>query len=345
MADVTLLGGDGLLGRVIDASSRPLDGRGALHNVYPVGPVLQPIVPTAVPIMWETGIKVIDVYTPLARGSTIALLASPGVGLVVLVHELIHRLAAQQGGCAVMTKLDHERSTLQELAGTLRESGVDQHTVLVAGGPQAAPTELRQILQAALGAAEDFVARGRDVLLVVDDGLAIPETVDLLTGRARVARQGSLTVLLCFWQHTELEPILTPEVAPLVRDAQTRLVLSRELALQAVWPAIDALQSRSTFLDSAYVPAEQIRVVEEARALLRDEAQRSAPVERERAQKLLLFQAQPFFVAEPFTARPAEVVPREASVRTFREILDGAYDAVASESLRFIGGTRRPTLS
>lgn len=345
MADGTLLGGDGLLGRVIDASSRPLDGQGPLHAVHPVDPAPQPVVPMAAPILWETGIKVIDVYSPMARGSTVAFFASPGVGLMVLVHELIHRLAAQQGGCAVMTTLDHKRSTLRELAGQLRESGVDPHTVVVAGGPDASPAELRRVLQVALAAAEEFVARGRDVLLVVDDGLALPETIDLLAGRARVTEQGSLTFLLCFWQHPGPEPALAPEVAPLIHDAQTRLVLSRELALQAVWPAIDALQSRSTFLDSTHVPAEQVRVAEEARALLRDGAQRPAPVERERAEKLLLFQAQPFFVAEPFTARPAEVVPRDVSVRAFRAILDGAYDTVASESLRFIGGVRRPTLS
>lgn len=344
MVDAPLLVGDGLLGRVIDAGGKPRDGRGALHDVHPGEPVRQPLA-SAAPMLWETGIKVIDVYAPLARGSTVALFASPGVGLVVLIHELIHRLATQQGGCAVMTKLDHERTTLKEMTGELRESGVDQHTVLVAGGPEASPAALRQVLVAALAAAEDFVARGRDVLLVVDDGLAIPETVDLLHGRARVAEQGSLTLLLCFWQHTGPEPTVAPEVAPLMRDAQTWLVLTRELALQAVWPAIDALQSRSTFLDSTYVPAEQVRVAEEARVMLRDGAHRSAPVERERAEKLLLFQAQPFFVAEPFTARPAEVVPREVSVRAFRAILDGAYDAVASESLRFIGGARRPTLS
>jgi len=339
-----LLVGDGLLGRMIDASGRPLDGRGALHNVHSAGQAQQPIASTAT-ALWETGIKVLDVYAPLARGSTVALLASPGIGLMVLVHELIYRLAAQQGGCAVMTKLDHQRSTLQELAGQLRESGVDQHTALVVGGSDASPAELREVLQTALVAAEEFVARGRDVLLVVDDGLAIPETVDLLTGRARVARQGSMTVLLCFWQHTGPEPMVAPEVSPLLRDAQTQLVLSRELARQAVWPAIDALQSRSTFLDPTQIPAEQLKVVEAARALLRSGAQSAVAVEQERAQKLLLFQAQPFFVAEPFTARPAEFVSREAGARAFREILEGAYDETPSEALRFIGGARRPSLS
>lgn len=343
MAEATLLVGDGLLGRVVDAGGRPRDRQGALHDVHPAGPG-QPLAPAA-PVLWETGIKVIDVYAPLARGSTVALLARPGVGLMVLIHELIYRLAAQRGGCAVMAMLEHERGTLQELVGQLRESGVDQHTALVTGGPDAAPAELRRVLQTALAAAEDFLARGRDVMLVVDDGLVTPETVDLLAGRTRAAGRGSLTLLLCFWQHTGPEPALAPAVAPLVRDAQTRLVFSRELALQSIWPAVDALQSRSTFLDPASVPAEQIATVEAARSLLRDGAQSAAAVDRERAQKLLLFQAQPFFVAEPFTARPAEAVAREAGVRTFREILDGAYDAIASESLRFIGGVRRPSLS
>jgi F-type H+-transporting ATPase subunit beta len=116
MAELQCLVGDGLLGRTIDASGRPLDGRGALRTLHPARSTPPPASAGA-PALWETGIKAIDVYAPLALGGTAALLAQPGVGLVVLVHELIHRLAAQRGGCAVMTKLDHERSAVQELAG------------------------------------------------------------------------------------------------------------------------------------------------------------------------------------------------------------------------------------
>jgi F-type H+/Na+-transporting ATPase subunit beta len=345
MANLQRLVGDGLLGRLIDASGSPLDGRGALNDVHPAAWAVPHLVSAGVPVLWETGIKVIDVYAPLALGGTVALLAQPGVGLIVTIHELIHRLAAQRGGCAVMTNLHHERNAAQEVAGQLRESGVEQHTVLVAGGPEPSPAELRQVLETALAAAEDFVARGRDVLLIVDDGLAIPETVDLLSGHARSAEHGTLTVLCCFWRHAELESVVAPAVVPRVGDPQARLVFRRELALEAIWPAIDALESQSTLLDAAHVSVEHLSVAAAARALLQRGAQSETAVERERAQKLVLFQAQPFFVAEPFTARPAEFVPREASVRAFQAILEGAYDAIASESLRFIGGTRRPSLS
>jgi F-type H+/Na+-transporting ATPase subunit beta len=337
--------GDGLLGRVIDASGMPLDGRGAIEDVHPAAWAAPQRGSARPPVLWETGIKVVDVYAPVALGGTVALLAQPGVGLMVFVHELIYRLAAQRGGCAVMTKLDHARNAVQEVAGELRESGVEQHTVLVAGRSAAAPAERRQVVATALSAAEDFVVRGRDVLLIVDDGLAIPETIDLLTGRARSADHGTLTVLLCFWQHSEPEPAVAPEVVPLMRDVQTRLVFSRDLALQAIWPAIDALQSHATLLDPAHVAVEHLSVAADARALLHRDAQRTDGVERERAEKLLLFQAQPFFVAEPFTALPAEFVPHEESIRDFQAILDGTYDAVASETLRFIGGARRPSLS
>ncbi len=345
MTNTQRLVGDGLLGRVIDASGMPFDGRGDLKDVHPAAWAAPQRVSPRTPVLWETGIKVIDVYAPLALGGTVALLAQPGVGLMVFVHELIHRLATQRGGCAVMTKLDHARNAVQEVAGELRASGVEQHTVLVAGRSEAAPAERRQVIATALAAAEDFVARGRDVLLIVDDGLAIPETVDLLTEHARSADHGTLTVLCCFWRHTEPEPPVAPEVLPLVRDAHARLVFRRELALHAIWPAIDALQSQSTLLDPAHVSVAHLSVVAAARALLNRGAQSTTAVERERAEKLLLFQAQPFFVAEPFTALPAEVVPRETSIRDFQAILDGAYDAIASEALRFIGGARRPTLS
>lgn len=345
MNNTQRLVGDGLLGRLVDAYGMPFDGRGALEDVHPAAQSAPQHVSARTPVLWETGIKVVDVYAPVALGGTVALLAQPGVGLMVFIHELIHRLAAQRGGCAVMTKLDHARNAVQEVAGELRESGVDQHTVVVAGRSEATPAERRQVVETALAAAEDFVARGRDVLLIVDDGLAIPETVDLLNGRARAADHGTLTLLCCFWRHTEPEPAVAPEVVELVRDAQTRLVFSRDLALQAIWPAIDALQSQSTLLDPAHVSVEHLSVAAAARALLHRDAQSMAAVERERAQKLLLFQAQPFFVAEPFTALPAEFVPRAASIRDFQAILNGDHDAVASETLRFIGGARRPTLS
>jgi F-type H+-transporting ATPase subunit beta len=328
-----------LLGRVIDAEGAPLDGGSPLAHQLPSAPPAQGggLAP------WETGVKVIDFYAPIARGATVALVASPGVGLVVATAELTQRLAARHGGCMVLTKLDGEAFKLQELAGQLRESGVERETVLIGAHRDDPPARVRRLAEAAVGVAEELRAAGRDVLLVLDDGLALPETADLLRGRAGAGERGSLTLLLCFWRHTGPAPELAPEVEGLLTEADTRLVFSRELGRQGIWPAIDALGSRSRLLTEGAASAEHLRAAEEARALLREGEGAPDQVVRERARKLLLFQAQPFFVAEPFTARPGEHMPLEESVRAFAGIVAGAYDQTPAEELRFIGRAPRPT--
>jgi F-type H+-transporting ATPase subunit beta len=340
MSDVSISVGDGLLGRAIDAAGTPIDELGPLADVRPATLAAAANGAGAM-VPWETGIKVIDFYAPIARGLTVALVASPGVGLGVCAKELIHRSAEQFGGCAVLAELEGENQEVQAVRLQLRETGVERVSTLLAGRMDDPPAEKQRLVSAALAIAEDFVARGRDVLLVLDDGLAIAETADLLRGRARALERGSLTLLPAFWRHTTAEPMETP----VLQKADARLVLSKELALQGIWPAVDALASRSRLLDERQVSAEHLRVIEAARELLRLGEHAPDAVQRERARKLLLFQAQPFFVAEPFTARPGEYVPLEDSVRAFGGIIAGEYDATPEEALRFIGGVRRPTLT
>jgi F-type H+/Na+-transporting ATPase subunit beta len=334
-SDTLTLAGDGLLGRVIDAAYTPLDGRGELADVHPAALAGAAL---GAPAPWETGIKVIDVYAPIARGATVALIARPKVGMIVMICELIHRLASQHGGCAVFGMLETERRELKELIGQLAESGVERHTALIAGRLETPPAERRHLVQTALTIAEDAAARGRDTLLVLDDGLAIAETVDLLRRRARALDRGSLTIVLCFWRHAGETPTLAPAVAALLESADAQIMLSSELASRSIWPAVDALASRSRLLTEGLASSEQLRVAEAGRALLRG----GDAALSERAQKLLLFQSQPFFVAEPFTARPAEYVPLAASVRAFGAIAAGAYDQTPPDALRFVGAAQPP---
>lgn len=343
MHKIEFVVGAGLLGRVIDVNGAPLDGRGALSDVREADALAEGPAAAAAPAPWESGIKVIDVYAPLALGTMVALMARPGVGLFVTISELTYRLAERRGGCAVVTKLDAERNELRELTGQLRESGVEEHSVVVAGTYAASQAERRTVVRAALAAAEAFVAAGRDVLLTIDDGLLDAETAPLLRRHARVAAAGSLTILLCFWRHLDGEPA-TPREGRLLDEVDGTLVFSRELARQAVWPAIDALASRSRLLDERRVSAEQLALVAQARALLAQDAQSLGATERERARKLLLYQAQPFFVAEPFTARPAEYVPLDESLRSFAAIIAGAHDDTPAAAFEFIGGVRLPVL-
>ncbi len=129
----------------------------------------------------------------------------------------------------------------------------------------------------------------------------------------------------------------TTEIRPILDAADVQIVFSVKLAQQTIWPAIDACAAHSRLLATGYATVEQQQLVARARALIQSEPSTLSELERERAHKLLLFQSQPFFVAEPFTAHPAEYVALAESVRTFSEIITGNHDKTLAEELRFIG--------
>jgi F-type H+-transporting ATPase subunit beta len=331
--------GDSLLGRVLDASGAPLDGQGPLNNVQPAA-LPTPGEPSARGPFWETGIKVIDFFAPLPRGGTVALLASPGTGLVVATTELTHRIAAQHGGCAVFANQDDEAYSVAEKVSQLRDGGVEAQTVVITAPYESSPEVKERLARAALTAAEDFFARGRHVLLALDDGLVNERTTALLRGRGRAGNSGSLTLLLCFWRHTTPEPTLGPEAAALLRDAEARLVFSPNLAKQGTWPAIDPLASRSQLLEDGALGPDHQRQARAALELLRQlelPEDAAEPATLARARRVLRFGGQPFFVAEPYTAKPGELVPYATTLQNYAGLVDGAYDSVDEAALSFTG--------
>lgn len=221
----------------------------------------------------------------------------------------------------------------------MREGGVEGLTALIAAPADAPPERQEQLALAALTAAEALFDQGRDVLLVLDDGLVTERTAPLLRGRGRASGKGSLTLLLDFWRHTTSEPALGPEAAALLQTADTRLVFSRELGLQGIWPAIDPRASNSRLLEGG-VGEEHRRQAAAARellgplALLEGAADATALA---RARRVLLFGSQPFFVAEPYTAKPGTHVPLEATIRGYAGLIAGGHDELEEEAVRFIG--------
>ena len=331
--------GEGLFGRVVDPEGAPQDGLGALHAVRPT--TLAPLGEAAAagPV-WETGIKVIDFFAPLPRGGTVALLASPGTGLIVAITELTQRLATQRGGCAVIADLDDEAYTVAETVSTLREGGVERQTIVITAPSEASPEQHERLVSAALTVAEDLFARGRDLLLVLDDGLVTERTAPLLRGRGRTSGQGSLTLLLCFWRHTTPEPVLGPEASALLEAAHTRLVFSRELAHQGIWPAIDPLASRSQLLERGALSEEHRHHAQAALALLSQlqlPEDVSDPASLAQARRLRQFGSQPFFVAEPYTAKPGAHVAYADTLRAYAGLSVGAYDHLDEAALHFTG--------
>jgi Ankyrin repeats (3 copies)/ATP synthase alpha/beta family, nucleotide-binding domain/Ankyrin repeat len=277
----------------------------------------------------ETGIKVVDVMTPLPRGGTIRTTAQGGVGKMVLLAEIVHRLA-RRGGRAVFVRWHERFYRAEDAVREQMEAGVDQVSELVLGHMDA--TGRIDTLQRAADRAEALRDEngGSDVLLLVD---APPEgelPLANLRDRVGVHVKGSIT-LLAF-------DLLLPNTgyarAP-VDDAEwdVQLVFDRVLAKRGVYPAIDPVASRSRLLDDGRVPPEHAAIARDVRDLLRNASDANSI----RAQRVIEFQSQPFYVAEPWTARPGAFVPVDAAQAGYRTILTGAADAFAEGALLYAG--------
>jgi F-type H+-transporting ATPase subunit beta len=337
--------GDALLGRAIDAAGAPIDG-GAPIDAAGQLPIDRAVGADAAPLpdqLLETGIKAIDLYAPLVRGGTIPIMAGWGVGKVVVSLELIQRVAARRGGCAVMALLDHPTYGMDEMVAELRGSGIDKQAVLVVGqqdDPQAARDRAGL---AGLTLAEYFCDQGRETLLFIEENLVSSETVERFRTRRRSGASAALTILL-WQQNPPTMPTGEQVFSQLLAERDGQLVLSRALGARRIYPALDPLASTSRLLDQRVLGAEHVRVARAVQDLLRrygdaeiggaagDDARL-----RGRAQRALLFQSQPFYVAETFTGLPGEYVPLAETVRGFGELVGGRHDDVSEEALRFVG--------
>jgi F-type H+-transporting ATPase subunit beta len=338
--------GDTLLGRVINAAGEPIDDRGPLVPAARL-PIDRPVgadAPGAArPEILESGIKGIDLYAPIARGGTLPMIAMPGTGKIVASTELTHNIAARRGGCAVMADLaDHKFST-NDMIAELRGGGVEQYTALLAGQEGDAPEAKRQLAQMGLTLAEYFCDQGRETLLFLDEQLLSAEIAERLRARRRGGARAALTVFV--W-HVRMPDTMNPQQivdqSPIGLDG--RLVFSRALAKQSIWPALDPLASSSRLRDERLVGAEHARVAQKAQELLRGYGDIEGtgaigenPQLRARARKALLFQGQPFVVAETFTGVPGEYVGLDETIRGFGEIVAGRHDDVPEEAFRFTG--------
>ena len=335
--------GEALLGRAIDAAGEPIDGRGPLGSLtrLPIERPARADQPSLANQMLATGIKPIDLHAPIARGGTIPMLAVPGVGMIVNSTELIHNIATQYGGCAVIAYLENQIFSTKEQLAELRSAGVDRHTALVMGQHDDAPDIKRQIALMSLTLAEYFCEQGRETLLFLDENLLSPQIVERLRRRQHGA-QAALTLFVWDVRTPErFDPRSILNQSPLDRDGQ--LVFSVALAKQSIWPAVDPLASGSRLLSEQHVNAEHVRVAGAARDLLArystlaEGGAGDDPVLQGRARKALLFQSQPFVVAEPFTGVPGEYVSPEETLRGYGEIVAGLHDTLPDEAFRFTG--------
>jgi F-type H+-transporting ATPase subunit beta len=370
--------GRAVLGRMMGVTGEPIDGgpgfgadvaRRPIHRAAPAFASQR-----GGAQLFLTGIKVIDLLAPLARGSKGAMFGGAGVGKTVLIMELIRATVERHGGLSVFAGIGERSREGHELWTELKHSGVIGNTALVYGQMNEPPGARWRVGLAALAVAEYFRdEQKQDVLLLVDNVYRFVQAgseISGLLGRlpSRVGYQPTLATEIAEFQEriasvegsavTSIQAVYVPAddftdpaVAQIFTHLDSSLVLSRDMASQGLYPAVDPLASMSTLLDPGIVGQEHYDIAQEVRRLIEHyrELQEiisllgmeelGADDQRavKRARRLIRFLTQPFEVTAQFTGIPGASVALEDTLKGARAILDGAADDWAESSLYMIG--------
>ncbi len=370
--------GQAVLGRLLDAMGEPCDGREQL----PPDTARRPIHASAPPLarqgaareMFHTGIKVIDLLSPLVAGGKAAMFGGAGVGKTVLIMELIRTTVERHSGLSVFAGIGERSREGHELLVELRESGVLERTALVFGQMNEPPGARWRTGLTALTVAEHFRdSAHKNVLLLIDNVYRLVQAgaeVSGLLGRlpSRVGYQPTLAAEIAELEEritsvagaaiTSIQAVYVPAddftdpaVAEIFSHLDSSIVLSRDMASEGMYPAVDPLASSSSLLDPRLTGPRHFETAQEVRrtiahyrelqeviALLGieelSEADRTAV---KRARLLMRFLTQPFMVTVPFTGKPGRTVALDATLAGCQAILEGAADGWAESSLYMVG--------
>ena len=313
----------------------------------------------------ETGIKVIDLLAPYAKGGKIGLFGGAGVGKTVLIQELIQNVATEHGGYSIFTGVGERSREGNDLWSEMKESGVLNKTALVFGQMNEPPGARMRVGLTGLTMAENFRDRsGKDVLLFIDNIFRFTQAgseVSALLGRMPSAvgyqptlqtemgalqeritstKKGSITSVQAVY--VPADDLTDPAPANTFAHLDATTVLARSIAELGIYPAVDPLESTSRILDPHIVGEEHYRVARSVQELLQrykelqdiiailgmDELSEEDKLVVNRARKVQRFLSQPFHVAEQFTGLPGKYVPVSETIRGFQEILDGKHDSI-----------------
>ncbi len=359
--------GDQTLGRMFNVLGDAIDGgdpipaeaeRWEIHREAPTFEEQSP----AVEIL-ETGIKVIDLLTPYAKGGKIGLFGGAGVGKTVLIQELITNIAQEHGGYSIFTGVGERTREGNDLWNEMTESGVIKKTALVFGQMNEPPGARMRVAYTGLTMAEYFRNREhQDVLLFIDNIFRFVQAgseVSALLGRTPSAvgyqptlanemgslqeritstRDGSITSVQAVY--VPADDLTDPAPATTFAHLDATTVLSRKIAEMGIYPAVDPLDSTSRILEAEVVGEEHYNVARKVQEILQrynelqdiiailamDELDENDKLTVYRARKIQKFLSQPFHVAENFTGVPGVYVPVEETVRGFKAIIDGEMD-------------------
>ncbi|HEU5227504.1 MAG TPA: hypothetical protein VFU49_06795, partial [Ktedonobacteraceae bacterium] len=293
------------------------------------------------PQMLETGIKVVDLLTPIRRGGVIGLFGATGVGELVLVEELMHIVITHHHGYIVCLGMDENSYELSELMDPIKELGMQNRLAMVFEPLSSSQETCLRLVRAGLTIASEIRARGHEVLMVADYNVSSHSNLMTLDELKRVAQEQQITTLLLRSNEEDTQN----DQSGVHNQLDGQIVFSRDLARQNLWPAIDRLLSSSRLLESSAVSSEHAQVAHHVRTLLQraQKLQGQSPLSSEdqqavkRAANIQQFFTQPFFIAEPYTEIPAEYVKIADTIKDFKELLEGRYDDLPEQAFHFTG--------
>ena len=358
--------GEGVLGRMFNVLGEAIDGgeevkcddKWVIHRDPPSFEDQSPVVE-----ILETGIKVIDLLAPYAKGGKIGLFGGAGVGKTVLIQELIHNIATEHGGYSIFTGVGERSREGNDLWSEMNESGVISKTALVFGQMNEPPGSRMRVAQTGLTMAEYFRDKQhQDVLLFIDNIFryvqagsevsallgrmpsavgyqpTLANEVGALQERITSTKDGSITSVQAVY--VPADDLTDPAPATTFAHLDATTVLSRKIVEQGIYPAVDPLESSSRILEADVVGEEHYNVARRVQEILQkyrelqdiiailgmEELSDEDKLTVYRARKVQRFLSQPFFVAENFTGTPGRFVPVKETIEGFKAILDGEMD-------------------
>ena len=365
------------LGRIFNVLGQPVDNlpapdtkeRWDIHRPAPAFEELS----TSTEIL-ETGIKVVDLICPYSKGGKIGLFGGAGVGKTVLIMELINNVAKQHGGLSVFTGVGERTREGNDLYNEMKESGVLEKTALVYGQMNEPPGARMRVGLSGLTMAEYFRdTEGQDVLLFIDNIFRFTQAgseVSALLGRMPSAvgyqptlasemgalqeritstKKGSITSVQAVY--VPADDLTDPAPATTFAHLDATTVLSRAIASQGIYPAVDPLESTSRILSPDVLGEEHYLVAREVQRILQrynelmdiiaimgmDELSDEDKLLVQRARKIQRFLSQPFHVSEKFTGIVGTYVPLRETIRGFKEIIEGKHDDLPESAFLFVG--------
>jgi F-type H+-transporting ATPase subunit beta len=376
-APISVPVGDLTKGRIFNVLGEPVDNLAAPEGT-PVWPIHRPAPKLTdmevTPQILETGIKVVDLLAPYAKGGKIGLFGGAGVGKTVIIMELINNIAKFHSGVSVFGGVGERTREGNDLYHEMKDSGVLNNTCLVYGQMNEPPGARMRVGLTALTMAEYFRdEQNQDVLLFVDNIFRFTQAgseVSALLGRMPSAvgyqptlatemgalqeritttKNGSITSIQAIYVPADDYTDPAPATAFLHLDATTNL--SRQIAELGIYPAVDPLASTSRILDPNVVGEEHYRVARDVQRILQkykelqdiiailgmEELSPEDKITVNRARRLQKFLSQPFFVAENFTGFSGKYVKLEDTIRSFREICEGKYDDLPEQAFYMVG--------